>query len=197
MGTTRICIMDGCGKPMFCRHLCRKHFKYASYHGLPLPPRIKGSKSQLDAAIQEGVSPKDDECVFWPFGRTSDGIAYRTNGFQFSGAVPREVCWIVNGPPPEPHYHAAHSCGNGHLGCVSSRHLSWKTPKENTSDKWGHGTMLLGETHPNSKFTDTDIIDIRASLEGGETGRSVAARYGVTPSTISHIRLRKTWRHIP
>ncbi|WP_292637037.1 hypothetical protein [Mesorhizobium sp.] len=50
--------------------------------------------------------------------------------------VSRLVCEEVHGPPPSPDHEAAHSCDNGDLGCATKRHLSWKTPKENTADKF-------------------------------------------------------------
>lgn len=38
------------------------------------------------------------------------------------------------------------------------------------------------------KIPESEIPAILAALDGGETGRSVAERYGVTPSLVSHLR---------
>ena len=45
----------------------------------------------------------------------------------------------------------------------------------------------------NAKVTDKDAADIRAALASGETGRSVAARYGIHFATVSDIKLGKIW----
>lgn len=54
--------------------------------------------------------------------------------------VARMVCEEVNGPPPTPAHQAAHSCGKGHLGCITPQHLRWATQVENEADKLIHGT---------------------------------------------------------
>lgn len=45
----------------------------------------------------------------------------------------------------------------------------------------------------NAKVTVQDAADIRAALASGETGRSVAARYGIHKATVSDIKLGKIW----
>lgn len=44
-----------------------------------------------------------------------------------------------------------------------------------------------------AKISKGDAEAIRAALDAGETGRSVAARYGIHPATVSDIKLRKIW----
>lgn len=45
----------------------------------------------------------------------------------------------------------------------------------------------------NAKVTAQDAADIRAALASGETGRSVAARYGIHFATVSDIKRGKIW----
>jgi hypothetical protein len=50
-----------------------------------------------------------------------------------------------------------------------------------------------GEAHSRARLTETDVRAIRASTE---TGRTLAAKYGMGHATISDIRLRKIWKHV-
>ena len=47
-----------------------------------------------------------------------------------------------------------------------------------------------------SPLTEESVRDIRRRLENGEPQKSIAERYGVNPSTISHINTRRKWSHI-
>ena len=91
---------------------------------------------------EEVLAYTGDECLLWPYGRVSKGYALMTAG-GMDRYVHRFVCAAENGPAPTPQHQAAHSCGNGHLGCVSRKHLSWKTQAENEADKIAHGTYHL------------------------------------------------------
>lgn len=55
-------------------------------------------------------------------------------------------------------------------------------------------THQAGETNGNAKLTESDIPDIRAS---DLTTTVLARMYGVNSGTISLIRRRITWRHVP
>jgi len=50
-----------------------------------------------------------------------------------------------------------------------------------------------GEAHGEAKLSEADVTEIRSC---SSSGVELARRFGVTATTISHIRLRKTWRHI-
>jgi hypothetical protein len=104
----------------------------------------------------------------------------------------RVVCILVYGDPPTPNHEAAHSCGNGHLGCFNPDHLRWATVAENMQDKIDHGRSCRGELHSRNKLTETDV---RAIRELGRTmlQRDIAALYSVTTTHIGYILSRKTW----
>lgn len=71
--------------------------------------------------------------------------------------------------------------------------LAWGTQAENWDDKRAHGTATVGERVNTSKLTAADVRAVRASAL---PNRDLADTYGVTLSTIRHIRARLTWRHI-
>lgn len=106
--------------------------------------------------------------------------------------VHRMVCEEVNGPPPGDDFDAAHSCGKGHLGCLTKRHLSWKTRSENFADKEEHGTVVRGEAVHNAKLTEDKVRAIRA-LRGKKTQKQIAAMFGITHSWVSMIHRRLAW----
>src|SRR5690349_16534473 len=75
----------------------------------------------------------DADCLKWPF--ADDGKGYgviKVDGRQ--QYAHRIMCTLVNGEPPTELHETAHSCGNGHLGCVHPGHVRWATRAENHAD---------------------------------------------------------------
>lgn len=128
------------------------------------------------------LNQPDGECLIWPFYRSPQGrgmVSY--NGERWYAA--RLMCQLVHGEPPTPEHQAAHSCGNGHGGCVHPGHLSWKTQSENSLDCRQHGTSSRHNSGSGGKLTFEQAEAIRA-LKGIETAFVVAGRYGVHFNTI-------------
>lgn len=89
-----------------------------------------------------------------------------------------------------PDHEAAHSCGRGDKGCVTKRHLIWKTHQGNMHDMIEHGTAPRGARNHCAVFTEVDIVSIRNSTE---TQSALARAHGVTRQTIHSIIHRRTW----
>jgi hypothetical protein len=193
----KICAVEGCGRRAFGRGWCGKHYARWLRHGDPLLGRT--FCGEPERFLHEVVLPyKGNECVAWPYARDKCGYAHiwcdERKGMV---KVTRLICEEIHGPPPTPKHQAAHTCGKGHLGCVTPAHLIWKTPKENEADKITHGTACsyLGEHNGRAKLTDVQVLEIRA-IGKSETQQRLAERYVVSPSRISEILSNKTWRHI-
>ena len=170
---------------------CRAHYLRMCRYGDPLG----GSKTlEGDPAhfFRETVLRYDgDECLTWPYGKNGDGYGQ----MRFQGKmrrVSRLVCEHVNGPPPTPKHEAAHSCGNGHLSCVTKRHLSWKTPAENKADQIRHGTWAHGASHARAKLTESDVRTIRA-LRGKVSLKDLSSQFGIAESMIGEIQKDRRW----
>jgi hypothetical protein len=76
--------------------------------------------------------------------------------------------------------------------------LRWGTKKENQADRITNGTHNRGERSKNAKLTDELVREIRAEwarLGFGHQAK-IAAKYGVWPSTISSVLIRRTWSHV-
>lgn len=101
------------------------------------------------------------------------------------------VCEAFFGPRPSRDHHAAHRNGI----CTDNRveNLRWATKVENEADKLDHGVRPMGEMHPHHKLTEDQVRSIRSRKTPLQ---EEAVRYGVSITTISYIRNRKTWRHI-
>lgn len=156
--------------------------------GGPNKGKGKHRKWLLDRANYQG-----DECLIWPFYRLPNGYAM-FGCFGKMHYAHRYMCELVNGAPP-PRYEAAHSCGNGHSGCVHPKHLSWKTKTANRRDSIGHGTSIRNTRGKRGILTPDQVITIR-SLKGVETQDKIAARFGVSAPTIRAIYAGKIYRSV-
>lgn len=188
--TKRICGVAGCGKPHHSKGWCAAHYARWRSHGDPVGGFT--AKGEPERYLREVVIPYDgDDCLPWPFAKTRKGYGTLSVGGRMQ-IVSRMVCEVVNGPPPEPRYEAAHLCGNGRGGCVTKRHLVWKTPSENSADKILHDTHNRGERHGIAKLTRDQVAEIQA-LKGKVSQTELARRFGVSQSAVSLIQTGKNW----
>lgn len=144
------------------------------------------------AWLRERVDHQGAECLIWPFSRVPNGHGH----FGLNGKIYRAhrfMCELVNGPPPTPKHEASHSCGNGHLGCVNPRHLSWATRSENRREAVRHNRIPKNYRY---KLTAEEVFQIRR-LEGKKGTLELAKMFGVSTGNIRHIIKRDTWPHVP
>lgn len=142
------CLIDGCDKPAKRHGWCYAHFGRWKRHGDPEAVGKGTPDGMPQIYLHDFVLPYDgDDCLIWPYAKNTSGYGHLyLDGHQVT--VSRYACIAVNGEPPTPNHHAAHSCGMGKHGCVNPRHLSWKTPSENCMDKALHGTNRNGGRRP-------------------------------------------------
>lgn len=145
---------------------------------------IKG-KSVLLEWLMAHVGYTGDGCLTWPFGRNEKGYGQVLYDGRIQKAH-RVMCILAKGEPPEPRYNAAHSCHNGHLGCVNPRHLDWKTPSQNTLES---AVLRRGVRLPR-RLTIEQVEAIRAS---DKKHAELAAEYGMATNTIGKIIRREIW----
>lgn len=184
-----VCSIEKCEKMQVGRGLCRMHYSRLLRHGDPLVVKVERSHRGEPQCFYESVvlGYEGAECLIWPFGRFSNGY-----GKMGGRIVSRLVCEDEYGAPPTAEHEAAHSCGKGHLGCVTRAHLSWKTKAENMADKLSHGTHSRGERHGKSKLTESQAREI-LSLKGKVSQSSLAARFGVAAQTVGKIHSGQNW----
>ena len=137
------------------------------------------------------LSYDGDDCLFWPFSRSKQGYGdIRIEGEHIQ--VHAFVCEKFNGPRPEGDYQAAHTCGNGHLGCCARAHLVWKTRDGNMQDMVVHGRSQRGTKMHMAKLCEGDVREIR-KLRGRHTQPEIAKMFGVSRGCVQAILERRNW----
>lgn len=129
--------------------------------------------------------PHDDWCLVWPFARDKHGRGMMGFNGQHYWAH-RFMCRLVKGDPPTTDHTAAHSCGNGHGGCVNPHHLSWKTQAENLEDCRAHGTIVRNH-HGNVRRLMPEEIKAIRDARHFQTQCQLAAKFGISEGTVSDI----------
>ncbi len=121
-------------------------------------------------------------CRLWIRSVDSSGYPHTTiSGVGIGAHI--VACAIGNGYVRHRELEASHNCGN--KLCVNSEHITFKTHKENTADKYEHGTMQF-------KLSFEQVLDIRKRYANGENGVLLAESYGVSHTTIYRIVNLKT-----
>lgn len=185
-----MCSVASCDRDAVAKGFCKLHWHRNRRYGDP----VAGFYQEGEGPdwLAEHVHHQGDECLIWPFGRNGRGYGAVGQDGDRVGAH-RAMCILAHGQPPTPEHHAAHSCGNGHLGCVHPGHLSWRTPAENQQDRLKHGTSSRGTGNACAKINESQVREIRRRLASGETNVSIAEDYDLTHYAVSAIKRRKTW----
>jgi hypothetical protein len=191
----RICKIDGCIKKHKARGFCKTHYKRLMNHGSPhigMGPNGFVQDWLLEHAIHDG-----NECLIWPYASSSTGYPVINWQKYKTRSATRIMCEMAHGLPPSPKHQCAHSCGNGHNGCINPQHLRWATPKENNADQLVHGTRPRGSSRPNAKLNEASVAAARDAYSRHEKNSiELANELGVSQSTISAILNRRTWAHV-
>jgi len=184
------CAVQDCESKGLLKGLCDRHYRRWARHGDPLGGR-KPNGEAMRYMEDVVLAYEGDECLTWPHGRIPSGYGkVWVNGR--TELAHRYVCQVVNGSPPTSGHEVAHSCGGGSKGCVTKRHLSWKTHLENMRDKSAHGTQNRGEAQHLAKLTEGDVLAIRAS-QGKISQNALARQFGVTQAAIWSVLHRTSW----
>lgn len=145
------------------------------------------------AFILANVGFDGDECLIWPFNRDKVTGVPQISVNRTTKSPARIICEKSHGRPPTPKHHAAHWCGNSHLGCINPKHIRWATPSQNEIDKRMHGTAPIGAAHGFAKITDEIALEI---INSKESLSKIGARFGISHSTAGKIRRREKWKHL-
>lgn len=185
------CSIDGCNRKRYCRGWCERHYARWRKHGNTDGLRPEGPPEERFWHYVEKGSP--DEC--WRWKAHIDARGY--GKFQMHGRThpaARAAYILTRGPIPKGQV-VRHKCDNG--ACVNPAHLELGTQRDNVRDmiERGRGNWRApkGEERHNAILTEDNVREIRAS---NERGVDLAARFGVSPVTISAIRVGRLWKHL-
>lgn len=190
MATARLCAMDGCRKAVIARGMCSKHYQQWRKAADPVDVKAQAKPGEPRQWLMDHVNHDGDGCLIWPYGKYPTG--YGALNLPDGGTVvaSRQMCREAHGDPADESMQAAHSCGNGHLGCVHPKHVYWATRSANEGDKVAHGTSNRGVGNGHAKVDENTVRFIRASPLGPT---ALADLLGISAPTICDIRSRRSW----
>lgn len=138
---------------------------------------------------------KTEGCWLWTASKRTSGHGNFKVGRR---AIPaqRVAYELCVGPIPEGLF-VCHKCDNP--PCVNPEHLFLGTHADNMRDKVAKGRQSApkGEKHRLAKFTDAQVLEVRALYSGGADVLELADKYHVDDMTMCNLLRRKTWRHLP
>lgn len=132
-----------------------------------------------------------DDHVLWPHGTNGHGYGRVRLGGRQHLAHRVALLRRTAGPTDKPI--ACHAPEMGcPRACMNYRHLYWGSSSDNANDRVIEDTHNRGERHPFHKLTESDVREIRR-LRASFTCEQIAARYGVSPSNVQAIAVRRSW----
>lgn len=150
--------------------------------------------------------PELDPCWPWTGCRSKQGYGYLNVGGKYTRTS--RLSYVLNVAPIPPGMIVRHRCDNP--PCVNPSHLLVGTHLDNVRDARERGRAATGARNgrhtmpdrtargarnglPGSKLTTNEVREIRISLAGKVSRRSLAARFGVSVSAINLIATGRAW----
>jgi len=128
---------------------------------------------------------RGDGCWSWRGALDKDGygiFSYAKKTYRAASMALR-----LDGRPVPKGMHACHHCDNP--SCVRPDHLYVGSPTENMADAKARNRL-----RPKTKLSANEVAEIRAA---GGTHSVIAGAFGVSRSTVSMIKSRRIWAHLP
>lgn len=185
------CSVDGCKFKSVGRGLCRKHYyrfmRYGDVNFTKIDTREMTIKEKL-YKHSEVVG----ECLEWTgiilkegygriFIKRKPFSVHRISYEQHIGKIPDGLIVM-------------HTCDN--RKCINPNHLKAGTHADNSADMVQKNRQKNGSSHYRSKLTEQKVLEIIKASRSGESNKSIADRYSVSPGTVWFIVKGLTWKHV-
>lgn len=189
-----VCSVKGCKNKVLSRGWCAKHYARWRKYGDPLELKQKQLHGfTVEQRFWVNVN-KTGKC--WEWTGAPDRNGYGRLNIDGVPVLAHRISWELHNGKITSAEHVLHKCDNPK--CVRPRHLFLGDQAANNADmiakKRFRPGVSKGEMHGCAKLTDAQALEIRKSAERGV---DLAARYGVTTTTIYDIKNGKIWRHLP
>lgn len=160
-----------------------------AHHGAPVAERFW---CRVDTSDENGCWPWRGAIRHGGYGQ------FWVDGRRRSYA--HRVAYELAYGPITPGMVVCHQCDNP--TCVRPTHLFLGTQNENLADGRAKGRMSApprhaGATHPRAKLTPAIVLEARQLYEaGGISQYELAARYGVSQTTMRYALSGKNWKDV-
>lgn len=145
---------------------------------------------------KDGTLPTDSslgQCWEWTGAKCAG--RYGNTWFTRRPVLAHRLSYMLHIGDPRRQY-VCHHCDNGM--CVRPSHLFIGDQFDNMRDMVakGRGVAPIGEKHPLSKLSRSQVIQAFRLKKNGKTGADIARLYGVTRATINKILRGESWKHV-
>lgn len=175
-----------CGLPSVGRGFCKKHYRAFMAYGDPLEAKnLRG----VPFGERYVVDP-DSGCWLWIGSTVTCGYGIWHAHGQHTA---HRASYVMHKGPIPGGLHVLHKCDRP--GCVNPDHLFLGTHQDNMADlrTKGRAYGAKGIANFGAKLTELQVLSIMADPR---PALMLAEQYGVSKTSIDHIRNGKTWRHI-
>ena len=184
---TRLCSVEGCGRPHSARSYCANHYQWF----------------RRRAALQDALT--DDErfdCKYIKTGGCWLWQAATNKGYGVFRVGPKNVAahryqYARHNDDIDSYEVIRHLCHT--RNCVNPAHLCGGTHQDNCDDKHkaGRNRVARGENSGRARLCSADVVKIREMLREGITMVDIGKAFGVAPNTIEAVKIGRTWAHVP
>ena len=142
-----------------------------------------------DYVDERTITLAESGCWIWMLSTVKGGYGKAYDGSKTYMAH-RAIWEARNGPIPEGML-LCHRCDIA--SCVNPDHMFLGTSSDNSADMVKKGRSARGEKIGNAKLTPDLVSRIRKS---SKTDQATAHEFGVSKTSIWHVRNNVTWRHV-
>lgn len=188
-----LCCIKGCDNQVLAVGLCNKHWRRNKRFGSPVMVNRTSGFFRGMSAEQRFFAQviKQNGCWAWSSSKDKDGYGIFCG--EVLGVVYKRAhrfSWAFHNQQKIPDgMLVCHSCDNPE--CCNPEHLRIGTPTENQREKWSKGRA--NHSAPAARLTVEQVLEIRAA-DGKQS--DIAKKFGVTQTTVSDIKRRRSWSHI-